>query len=72
MELRFSYPCKLNNWLSVSDFIIGNTAFSSPLPVSNIFNLDLTQGHGFRSDLVEMLAALKPRFLRFPGMQGVV
>ncbi|RDX83258.1 Alpha-L-arabinofuranosidase 1, partial [Mucuna pruriens] len=29
--------------------------------------LDTYKGHGFRSDLVEMLAALKPRFIRFPG-----
>ncbi|KAK7286634.1 hypothetical protein RJT34_21773 [Clitoria ternatea] len=28
---------------------------------------DTYKGHGFRSDLVEMLAALKPRFIRFPG-----
>jgi hypothetical protein len=25
------------------------------------------QGHGFRKDLVSMLADLKPTFIRFPG-----
>ncbi|KAJ7972047.1 alpha-L-arabinofuranosidase 1 [Quillaja saponaria] len=29
--------------------------------------LDTYKGHGFRTDLVEMLAHLKPRFFRFPG-----
>ncbi|KAK7396083.1 hypothetical protein VNO78_16830 [Psophocarpus tetragonolobus] len=29
--------------------------------------LDTYKGHGFRTELVEMLAALKPRFIRFPG-----
>ncbi|KAJ4962198.1 hypothetical protein NE237_022137 [Protea cynaroides] len=29
--------------------------------------LDTYMGHGFRKELVEMLASLKPRFLRFPG-----
>ncbi|KAJ7942523.1 Alpha-L-arabinofuranosidase 1 [Quillaja saponaria] len=29
--------------------------------------LDTYKGHGFRSDLVDMLANLKPRFIRFPG-----
>ncbi|KAG2685355.1 hypothetical protein I3760_10G121600 [Carya illinoinensis] len=29
--------------------------------------LDTYKGHGFRSELVEMLAVLKPRFIRFPG-----
>ncbi|KAJ8770422.1 hypothetical protein K2173_015036 [Erythroxylum novogranatense] len=29
--------------------------------------LDTYKGHGFRSDLVEMLADMKPRFVRFPG-----
>ncbi|KAL2952447.1 hypothetical protein AAZX31_19G111700 [Glycine max] len=29
--------------------------------------LDTYKGHGFRTDLVEMLTALKPRFIRFPG-----
>ncbi|KAI4348555.1 hypothetical protein L6164_009265 [Bauhinia variegata] len=28
---------------------------------------DTYKGHGFRSELVEMLADLKPRFVRFPG-----
>lgn len=27
----------------------------------------LLQGHGFRSDIFEKLADLKPRFVRFPG-----
>ncbi|XP_020218716.1 alpha-L-arabinofuranosidase 1 [Cajanus cajan] len=29
--------------------------------------LDTYKGHGFRSELVEMLADLKPKFIRFPG-----
>ncbi|KAE8125091.1 hypothetical protein FH972_019926 [Carpinus fangiana] len=29
--------------------------------------LDTYKGHGFRSDLVAMVADLKPRFVRFPG-----
>ncbi|KAJ0098920.1 hypothetical protein Patl1_22267 [Pistacia atlantica] len=29
--------------------------------------LDTHKGHGFRNDLYEMIANIKPRFLRFPG-----
>lgn len=29
--------------------------------------LDTFKGHGFRTELVEMLADIKPRFIRFPG-----
>ncbi|XP_030463731.2 alpha-L-arabinofuranosidase 1-like [Syzygium oleosum] len=29
--------------------------------------LDTNMGHGFRNDLFQMLAEIKPRFLRFPG-----
>ncbi|XP_042482819.1 alpha-L-arabinofuranosidase 1-like isoform X2 [Macadamia integrifolia] len=29
--------------------------------------LDTYKGHGFRKELIEMLASLKPRFIRFPG-----
>ncbi|KAK6244306.1 hypothetical protein QUC31_010715 [Theobroma cacao] len=29
--------------------------------------LDTYKGHGFRNDLIEMLADIKPRFIRFPG-----
>ncbi|TYI44310.1 hypothetical protein ES332_A01G228300v1 [Gossypium tomentosum] len=29
--------------------------------------LDTYKGHGFRNELVEMLADIKPRFIRFPG-----
>ncbi|CAK7340313.1 unnamed protein product [Dovyalis caffra] len=29
--------------------------------------LDTYKGHGFRSELIEMLADIKPQFLRFPG-----
>ncbi|XP_019058426.1 PREDICTED: alpha-L-arabinofuranosidase 1 isoform X2 [Tarenaya hassleriana] len=29
--------------------------------------VDTYKGHGFRSDLAQMLADLKPRFIRFPG-----
>ena len=46
--------------------------YASVPPPYNIFNPDLMQGHGFRTDLVEMLTALKPRFIRFPGMHKVV
>jgi len=34
-----------------------------------MFKLVLAQGHGFRSDLINMIIDLKPAFLRFPGMQ---
>jgi len=33
----------------------------------SVMPLDTYKGHGFRSDLVEMLTDLKPQFLRFPG-----
>lgn len=33
----------------------------------SVMPLDTHKGHGFRKDLFEMLADLKPRFLRFPG-----
>nr|KYP64032.1 Alpha-L-arabinofuranosidase 1 [Cajanus cajan] len=33
--------------------------------------LDTYKGHGFRSELVEMLADLKPKFIRFPGMTAL-
>ncbi|XP_022766566.1 alpha-L-arabinofuranosidase 1 isoform X2 [Durio zibethinus] len=29
--------------------------------------LDTYKGHGFRNELIEMLANIKPRFIRFPG-----
>jgi len=40
--------------------------------INNIFNLDMMQGHGFRTELFEMLSALKPKFIRFPGKRTVV
>ncbi|XP_078438242.1 alpha-L-arabinofuranosidase 1-like [Wolffia australiana] len=33
----------------------------------SLMPLDTHKGHGFRKDLFDMLAALKPRFIRFPG-----
>nr|ADP88923.1 alpha-N-arabinofuranosidase [Gunnera manicata] len=33
----------------------------------SLMPLDTYKGHGFRKDLVEMLAKLQPRFVRFPG-----
>lgn len=33
----------------------------------SLMPLDTYKGHGFRSDLVGMVADLKPRFVRFPG-----
>ncbi|EXC30759.1 Alpha-L-arabinofuranosidase 1 [Morus notabilis] len=33
----------------------------------SVMPLDTYTGHGFRTDLVQMLADLKPRFFRFPG-----
>ncbi|PON89773.1 Alpha-L-arabinofuranosidase [Trema orientale] len=33
----------------------------------SVMPLDTYKGHGFRTDLVKMLADLKPRFFRFPG-----
>ena len=30
--------------------------------------LHLAQGHGFRKDLFQMVADLKPKFFRFPGI----
>lgn len=32
----------------------------------------LTQGHGFRNDLFEMVKNLKPGFMRFPGMANKI
>lgn len=32
----------------------------------------LQQGHGFRNELAEMLADIKPRFIRFPGVCYVI
>lgn len=29
--------------------------------------ITIMQGHGFRNDLVQMMADLEPRFIRFPG-----
>lgn len=31
----------------------------------------LQQGHGFRNDLAQMIADIKPRFIRFPGQYYV-
>ncbi|KAM5550572.1 hypothetical protein ABKV19_027618 [Rosa sericea] len=33
----------------------------------SVMPLDTYKGHGFRKDLVDMLADLKPQFIRFPG-----
>ncbi|KAF4352825.1 hypothetical protein F8388_026367 [Cannabis sativa] len=33
----------------------------------SVMPLDTYKGHGFRTDLIEMMADLKPRFFRFPG-----
>nr|BAH85834.1 alpha-L-arabinofuranosidase [Dionaea muscipula] len=33
----------------------------------SVMPIDTYKGHGFRSDLMEMLVRLKPRFIRFPG-----
>ncbi|XP_072974850.1 alpha-L-arabinofuranosidase 1-like [Typha angustifolia] len=33
----------------------------------SVMPVDTYQGHGFRKELVSMLADLKPRFIRFPG-----
>ncbi|KAK6942092.1 Alpha-L-arabinofuranosidase, C-terminal [Dillenia turbinata] len=33
----------------------------------SVMPLDTYKGHGFRPELVEMVADLKPRFIRFPG-----
>ncbi|XP_072997622.1 alpha-L-arabinofuranosidase 1-like [Typha latifolia] len=33
----------------------------------SVMPLDTYQGHGFRKELVSMVADLKPRFIRFPG-----
>lgn len=43
-----------------------------PLSLLIIFILNLAQGHGFRSDLLQMLVDLKPSFIRFPGMHNVI
>lgn len=32
-----------------------------------LINLYWTQGHGFRNDLFQMVADLKPKTFRFPG-----
>ncbi|KAJ3680932.1 hypothetical protein LUZ60_015421 [Juncus effusus] len=33
----------------------------------SLMPIDTYMGHGFRKDLISMVAALKPRFVRFPG-----
>lgn len=38
---------------------------------ASIMSFCLAQGHGFRKDLVNMLADLKPQFIRFPGKSAL-
>ncbi|WP_336213760.1 alpha-L-arabinofuranosidase C-terminal domain-containing protein [Nonomuraea sp. LPB2021202275-12-8] len=40
---------------------------TTDLDMVSLFPRDTFKGHGMREDLAEMIAELKPRFLRFPG-----
>ena len=42
------------------------------IKVINLYPFLMVQGHGFRTELFEMLSALKPKFIRFPGKHTVV
>nr|XP_023909238.1 alpha-L-arabinofuranosidase 1 [Quercus suber]POF14686.1 alpha-l-arabinofuranosidase 1 [Quercus suber] len=60
LEAKASNP---NSRLQLTTTIAGIIWFDQV----SVMPLDTYKGHGFRSDLVEMLTDLKPRFLRFPG-----
>ncbi|KAK9986996.1 hypothetical protein SO802_031947 [Lithocarpus litseifolius] len=60
LEAKASNP---NSRLQLTTTIAGVIWFDQV----SVMPLDTYKGHGFRSDLVEMLTDLKPRFLRFPG-----
>ena len=34
----------------------------------SLMPMDTHKGHGFRHDLIQLIADLKPKFLRFPGI----
>jgi hypothetical protein len=53
--------------LSIQLFYFKFQKINSPKYTNfNIYHV-LTQGHGFRSDLFQMVANLKPKVFRFPG-----
>jgi hypothetical protein len=54
----------------IYDANASNSALSSPHRINKIFILDFAQGHGFRNDLFQMVADMKPGFIRFPGMHN--
>ena len=47
--------------------IIGKKSDKVALDMISLFPHDTFKGHGLRKDLAETIAALKPKFVRFPG-----
>ena len=47
--------------------IVGKKGGQAALDMISLFPQDTYKGHGLRSDLAEAIAALKPKFVRFPG-----
>ncbi|TKY62772.1 Alpha-L-arabinofuranosidase 1 [Spatholobus suberectus] len=55
-----------SNWTKVETVLVAK-ATNQWLDQVSAMPLDTYKGHGFCSELVEMLADLKPKFIRFPG-----
>ncbi|UBU11091.1 alpha-L-arabinofuranosidase C-terminal domain-containing protein [Nonomuraea gerenzanensis] len=47
--------------------VVQAPAGRTDLDMVSLFPRDTFKGHGMRTDLAELIAGLKPRFLRFPG-----
>lgn len=47
--------------------IVGKKGGDVALDMISLFPQDTYKGHGLRTDLAEAIAALKPKFMRFPG-----
>jgi alpha-L-arabinofuranosidase len=47
--------------------VVQAPAGRTDLDMVSLFPRDTFKGHGMRADLAELIAGLKPRFLRFPG-----
>ncbi|MBR0269260.1 MAG: alpha-N-arabinofuranosidase [Prevotella sp.] len=47
--------------------IVGKKGGQAALDMISLFPQDTYKGHGLRKDLAETIAALKPKFVRFPG-----
>ncbi|XP_045797620.1 alpha-L-arabinofuranosidase 2-like [Trifolium pratense] len=75
-----SFGLKIANWTRMETIIEANaTNHNSNLQITtsnrgvvwldqvSAMPLDTYKGHGFRSDLFQMVADLKPKFFRFPG-----